>query len=29
LTISKKKGGVSAALLPKDIRTCWNHVAKV
>jgi len=25
----KKKGGVSAALLPKDIRTCWNHVAKV
>ena len=25
----KKKGGASATLLPKDIRTCWNHVAKV
>ena len=25
----QKKGGVSATLLPKDIRTCWNHVATV
>jgi len=24
-----KKGGPSAHLLPKDIRTCWKHVAKV
>ncbi len=27
--LSKKKGGASATLLPKDIRTCWNHVAEV
>jgi hypothetical protein len=25
----QKKGGPSAQLLPKDIRTCWKHVAKV
>ncbi len=24
-----RKGGRSAAVLPKDIRTCWQHVAKV
>jgi hypothetical protein len=24
-----RKGGRSAAVLPKDIRTCWEHVAKV
>ena len=29
LDYQKKKGGQSAQLLPKDIRTCWNHVAKV
>ncbi len=23
------KGGPSARLLPKDIRTCWKHVSKV
>ncbi len=29
LDYQKKKGGASATLLPKDIRTCWNHVAEV
>jgi hypothetical protein len=29
LKYHKKKGGVSSNLLPKDIRTCWNHVAEV
>ena len=29
LDYHKKKGGASAQLLPKDIRTCWKHVAKV
>ena len=29
LDYHKKKGGYSAQLLPKDIRTCWKHVAKV
>ena len=29
LDYQKKKGGQSAQLLPKDIRTCWKHVAKV
>ena len=29
LTYHKKKGGNSSNLLPKDIRSCWNHVAKV
>ena len=29
LDYKKKKGGQSAQLLPKDIRTCWKHVAKV
>ena len=23
------KGGPAARLLPRDIRTCWKHVAKV
>jgi hypothetical protein len=27
LDYQKKKGGQSAQLLPKDIRTCWKHVA--
>ncbi len=27
--LPKKKGGYSAKLLPKDIRKCWKHVAKV
>ena len=29
LDYQKKKGGASATILPKDIRTCWKHVAKV
>ncbi len=29
LDYQKKKGGPSAIILPKDIRTCWKHVAKV
>jgi hypothetical protein len=29
LNYQKKKGGPSAQLLPKDIRTCWKHVAEV
>jgi hypothetical protein len=29
LDYHKKKGGPSSRLLPKDIRTCWDHVAKV
>jgi hypothetical protein len=29
LDYHKKKGGPSAHLLPKDIRTCWQHLAKV
>jgi hypothetical protein len=29
LDYQKKKGGASATLFPKDIRTCWNHVAEV
>jgi hypothetical protein len=29
LDYHKGKGGASASLLPKDIRTCWEHVAKV
>ena len=29
LDYQKKKCGQSAQLLPKDIRTCWKHVAKV
>ncbi len=29
LDYQKTKGGQSAQLLPKDIRTCWKHVAKV
>ena len=29
LDYHKKKGGPSAQLLPKDIRACWKHVAKV
>jgi hypothetical protein len=29
LDYTKKKGGASTRLLPKDIRTCWEHVAKV
>ena len=29
LNYHKRKGGVSANLLPKDIRTCWKHVAEV
>ena len=29
LDYQKRKGGASASLLPKDIRTCWEHVTKV
>ena len=29
LDYQKKKGGQTAHLLPKDIRTCWKHVSKV
>jgi hypothetical protein len=29
LDYHKKKGGPSSRLLPKDIRTCWDHVAKI
>ena len=29
LNYQHAKGGPNAKLLPKDIRTCWNHVAKV
>ncbi len=29
LNYQKKTGGPSAQLLPKDIRTCWKHVAEV
>ncbi len=29
LDYQKQKGGASTTLLPKDIRTCWNHVAEV
>ncbi len=29
LKYHKKKGGVTSKFLPKDIRTCWNHVAEV
>ncbi len=29
LDYQKQKGGQSAQFLPKDIRTCWKHVAKV
>jgi hypothetical protein len=29
LDYQKRKGGASARLLPKDIRTCWEHVTKV
>ena len=29
LNYQKKKGGPNAQLLPKDMRTCWKHVAEV
>ena len=29
LDYQKRKGGANARLLPKDIRTCWEHVSKV
>jgi hypothetical protein len=29
LNYQHAKGGPNAKLLPKDIRTCWSHVAKV
>jgi hypothetical protein len=29
LDYTRAKGGPSAMLLPKDIRTCWKHVTRV